>query len=266
MSTTKQVAKKEEGLPAYMTQDKGMGTEDISMDDIVIPRLKICQPLSEVKQANKAMKDGSFYDSVSADELGESVNVYILLKWNSVIWFDNQKLIATQYTDAETKKVETIGIPPDGVKGISCFNYMVVLSSDLQSAIKSGVAPKILIYSASSAAQKSARKLNGILQSNGNKGVSIFANRITIGSEVVKFDKGSAFMPVFSTKKYASKLEYVALKELHIACKKMQSHESAHAETEETTIAADTIVNNNGTVVGQTGKPNSEDPFATEEE
>ena len=54
MSENKNVpAAKQENLPDFLTQDKGLGTEDIGMGDVTVPRLKIVQALSEVKETTK---------------------------------------------------------------------------------------------------------------------------------------------------------------------------------------------------------------------
>jgi predicted nucleic-acid-binding Zn-ribbon protein len=51
----------DEHLPAFMHEDMGRGTEDMSQEDLEIPRLKLMQGVSKELQENDQLRAGYFY-------------------------------------------------------------------------------------------------------------------------------------------------------------------------------------------------------------
>jgi hypothetical protein len=227
-----------ENLPAYLTSDGALGIENITADDVVIPRLKIVQGQTTAKEANPDLKDGEFYHSVSNESLGKEIELFVLLMWNSRIWFsDGQKWLGAEFTDINTKERVRIGdidFTDKEVydKGIKCYNYMVVLNDQVQESLSQGVLPEILIFTCASAAQKPARNLNGRLQMNGRKKFPIFAQKVKVTTTLKKFSIGSAYMPSFSFPNLATENEAKVLKALFQQSSKLQSNKAAHEETE----------------------------------
>lgn len=246
----KQVTKRQtNNLPDYLVSEGALGTEDIGTEDIVIPRLKIAQGLSKVHDINEKIKNGHWYNSVTSEHYGLEVSFYILLKWNSVVWFDDGKFKATEFTEAGTGQVRRIaaeGFNLDDPKvyetGIRCFNYMIVLEKDLDEAFRTKVMPDILIYTAGSAAQKPARNLNGKLKANGKRQIPIFGQLITATTVKEKFKKGDAFMPNFSFGDYPPEDKFNALKVMFDECQKLQTKDSVHTKIDEEEEGEDEVL------------------------
>jgi len=239
MTTKNTPAKKPQAeVPAYLNQGPALGVDNIGMEDIVIPRLKIVQGQSRAKANNKKLIDGAWYHSVTENIIcppDEALTLYFLLKWGGrIIFDDNLKFVASEYTDYNSKETIAIGEPVDDKdpRWIDCINYFVVTQADLIDGIKSGVAPDPFIYSAMSASMTPAKKLNSHFKAAGKRNFSMFAHRIIATTQMQKFDKGNAFMPVFTPKGYASEKEFAGLKALYKICSKLASTEAAQKEDE----------------------------------
>jgi len=95
MTAKKEVAKKEDQLPAYM-RSEGKGQDGVSAEDLVIPRLEIIQAISPQVSKNKpefieGATPGIFYNTASNELYGEHVKfVPIYFKKEFIIWKDRK--------------------------------------------------------------------------------------------------------------------------------------------------------------------------------
>lgn len=235
MAEEKAVVTKGQDLPTYLqVKDDELGTDTIDPNDIVIPRLKIVQSTTQVKQVAN-LKDGEFYNSLTNEPYGAQVSIFVLLYWKSRVWFtDDFKMRGTIYMDAATKEQIKFGneiefCESNWDKGIDAFNYMVVTDKELNNALKKGELPFPSIYSCMSASMKYARQLNGKLKADSLKKLPIYSHLITIKTQLEKFTKGQAFMPHFEYGRVANESEFKFLKELHNKCKTLQRRADVHA-------------------------------------
>lgn len=86
----KAVAKLEETqaqLPAFMKEDAGRGTENISREDMEVPRLKLIQALSPELQEYNDLRAGQFFHTASEDILdGPVLIVPIFFDRRYILW------------------------------------------------------------------------------------------------------------------------------------------------------------------------------------
>lgn len=233
------VVKKTNDLPAYLQVKDDLGVENIESSDVVIPRIKICQSTStQIKEEVQGIKDGDIYNSLTKEVYGDTINLVILLYWKSTIWFtDDFKLIGTIYKDIATGEEIQLG---NDIKhclehkneGIDAFNYMVLTDKELGQAIKTKSIQFPSIFSCLSAAMGNARQLNGKLKTNSLDRIPIYAQVVTVKTQLKKFSKGQAFMPTFSYPRYVNEQEMVFLKEFHAKCKDLQKRADVHVEEE----------------------------------
>jgi hypothetical protein len=93
MATKKEVAVKSGGdvVPAYIRQGKGRGSENVSSQDIQIPRIDIIQDLSPQHKENKpeyipGAKVGMLFNTLTKDLYPNGVDVV-------PVWYDKQFLV-----------------------------------------------------------------------------------------------------------------------------------------------------------------------------
>lgn len=131
-------------MPAYLkTRQEDLGVDSIESSDIVIPRMKICQGQSEIKETIK-ITDGQFYNSVTNDVYGDKVEFFVLLHWKSQVWFsDDFKLRGIEFRDAVSgnliqfgQEVEDCIKNRDKDPGLNAHNYFIIGRRELADAIK----------------------------------------------------------------------------------------------------------------------------------
>ena len=233
-------------VPAYM-QGADLGLDVIENEDVITPRIKICQAMSTSKDSMDGIKDGQWYTS-AGKILGDSVDFFVLTKYNSRVWYgDGNKLIGYESTNPKTKEVTKFGEKIDEIMsnqalystGKDTYNYIVVLEKDLKDSIENGGSPVIYIYSAQSAARGAAKKLNSMLKMAGQRGIPIYANRVGAATEKKQFDNGAAYMPTFSDAGYAGKEEFEALKGGYELAVMTLGNSNLHKEDNETPFGDD---------------------------
>ena len=60
----------------YLAEVAGQGFENMSNDEVAVPRLLIAQALSDVVQ-NGSVKVGHFYNSITGKDYGEAVDLIV---------------------------------------------------------------------------------------------------------------------------------------------------------------------------------------------
>jgi len=237
--------------PTYLQVKEGeLGTENIDQTDIQVPRLKIVQATSTVKQINNNLADGDLYNSLTGESYGNTLNIYILFHWKSRIWFsDELKLIAAIYKDPNSGSEIAIGDTdyatnnPD--EGKDSHNYLVIPVKDIENAIRNKEIPFPMIFSCISAAIKYARQLNGKLKTNSFKRIPIYGQQVKVTTELVKFTKGQAYMPLFSFGEYAPQNHFALLTALYKNCKTLISKPIVVEDTDVDTVKSVSVDDDN---------------------
>lgn len=84
-------------VPDYIAQSESRGSENVEMQDMVIPRIELVQALSKCLEEGSAeyiegAKPGMFYNSVTRDLYGQSVVVCpVFFKKQHLAWRDRKK-------------------------------------------------------------------------------------------------------------------------------------------------------------------------------
>lgn len=84
-------------VPDYIRQSQGRGSENVEMQDLVIPRIELVQALSQCLEEGSAdyiesAKPGMFYNSVTRELYGSSVFVCpVFFKKQYLVWKDRKK-------------------------------------------------------------------------------------------------------------------------------------------------------------------------------
>ena len=226
-----------EKVPNYLVQeDNDLGVDSIGPEDIQIPRLKIVQGPSQIKQDfPKKFRDGDIYNSLTKMNLGDEVEFFVLNHWKSNVWFSEDfKMIGTTYFDKATKQEIFVGQDEEYCRShkdeaINSHNYMIVMADELE---EGKPVPFPIIFSCASAAVKSARQLNGRILENANKKLPIWSQLVSMTTILQKFTKGSAYLPDFSYPRYATKGEAAKLQQLFKASKSLLNKQEVHIDTE----------------------------------
>lgn len=205
-SITKEVALQVASeLPSFMKglSKADLGVDSIGQEDVVIPRLKICQALSKVK---KTVEPGHYYVNIDNADLGDKVRFVVCSHFKSKVWFDkkDRSFMGTELLD-ENGSPNVTGPQADLImrdqdvydQGQDCQNYMVVMEKDVKNAVKTGAPLAPVLFTCSSAALKSARQLNSRLFVEAKRGVPIYGHVIEATTNEQEFQAGSAFMPAF---------------------------------------------------------------------
>jgi hypothetical protein len=236
-------------VPAYMANSKNSQTTGtIGMTDVVVPRLKICQGLSEDKE-KLGMKDGDWYNSAAAEVYGKSLDFFILVRFSSRVWFEKgtKKMLALEtdelrVVDGRLERVGMVRIGKDADRiindhyeeGNDCDNYVVVTERAAAQSLLTKQLPEYAVYTAMKAARTYTKQLNLKLKNNGRKGVPIYGQ--LVHSENIKdsFPAGDAWMPDFTYPRFASQVEFGMLEEFFpLAVELTKKVSSASVETAE---------------------------------
>jgi len=210
--------------------------DNIESSDIVIPRLKICQAMSKIKN-DIEIKEGDLYNSMTQEVYGQKLSMFVLLYWKNIVWFSEDfKMLGALFTNRSGQEiwagsdVEHCKQAPED--GKDSFNYMVVTADELMDMLKTGSVSIPSIFSCMSAALSGARQLNGKIKVNSMKKIPMYAQLVNIETVKKSFPKGSAFVPQFSYGRYATEEEFALLARLRESAKAMQDAVSAQVETE----------------------------------
>lgn len=106
----------------YLSEVAGQGFENMSNDEVAVPRLLIAQALSDVVQ-NGTVKVGHFYNSITGKDYGESLDLIVChfqKVW--VVWKKNNGGYVGTY-------------PVDGLEGVTGDNYKGMEWTDAEGTV-----------------------------------------------------------------------------------------------------------------------------------
>lgn len=79
-------------VPDYIKQGGNRGSEEVTSNDMVLPRLEIVQAQSPIKEVDPDARDGFLFNSVTSEVIGDAayfVPVYYRMEY--LVWKDNDK-------------------------------------------------------------------------------------------------------------------------------------------------------------------------------
>jgi len=154
--------------PAYLDPESRRGSEDVTQDDITLPRIEVLQALSpQIKKSDpkyiEGAEQGVIFNTISGELYGgEIVFIPIVFRKEWIIWQSRKSgggFVGTYATEeeaeAERDKLES---PEDHEVNLHAVNFVYVVRDDgaLEEAVLSWSRSKL----------KVSRKLNALVQMN----------------------------------------------------------------------------------------------------
>lgn len=227
-------------VPEYLQRRDGappMGLENLSREDMTLPRLGVAQALSpQLSESDPkyidGLRPGNFFNTITKENYGKKVQLVPLLFYKTRILFgpiDDGGGLRCQSPD------NLIGIgEPGGTcikcafsqfgsarngegKGTACnqfFNYAALIVNDGE------VSPEgLLVFSLKSSALKVAKDWNALIRI---RNLDIFAGVYELTSVERKNDVGRWYEPVINPAGNVSKETYMAAREAYAAVSDLQ--------------------------------------------
>lgn len=233
--TSQQIVKRDGGVlaevPEYLRRADGappMGLENLSREDMTLPRLGLCQSLSPQRSKSDpkyiaGLDEGSFFNTITRENYGDTIQLVPLLFYKTRILFgpmDEGGGLRCQSPD------NLIGIgEPGGTcikcpfsqfgsarngegKGTACnqfFNYAALIVGEDGEVTPEG----LLVFSLKSSALKVAKDWNALIRI---RNLDIFAGVYEVKSVERKNDVGRWYEPVINPAGNVSKATFDAAK------------------------------------------------------
>lgn len=237
-------------IPKYLQDVDAamMGVDTIEAEDIQIPRLKILQGSSKIKTEKPELdlKDGTYYNSITGEDYGKRVEMYVLLTWKSMVLFtEDFKLKCISYKDIKTKETIIFGDCEgcDMSEANKTYNYQFIMKKELEDAVLNNRIPIPMMMHWSSAASTYAKQLNGKFKTNAQRGIPIYGQKIVMTTFLKPFKIAPAYMPQFSYGEFPTEDEFKLLKILFSYAVSLQSRQDVQVENveEEDAVVSDEI-------------------------
>lgn len=213
-----------EELLGAISSAAGEGLENISSNEIVLPRLAIIQPTSPMVTDGDA-RPGDIANLVTGEVFGQKALVYPLLFWSSRLKWSSTELNSRIECSAKDGRNGSQKGPEyghgvcsqcpfsqwNGDTGPLCTEFknilMLVLPEGADPAALLDTAP--CVYAAKRMAVKPTNQFlsaAAALRLRGNR-VPLFASSYYLTTERTQNDKGTFFLPVFSRIGYVNSVE-----------------------------------------------------------
>ncbi len=199
-------------VPAYLQKDKGAGMEKVTKEDLILPRLKLLQPLSpEVQEEDSEVKAGQMVNSIDS-----SLNYGTEVLITPVLFFKSRIRWTPRTEDA----------PPDAPKGMECTSIDSLTARDSKGLTKAGEPtadcakcvhqafsadgkpPRCSLYmnfaslidgqpvvvSMEKTKIPTAKKILTMASMLGGGGLAVFAGQYRLSTKKMKNDKGTFFV------------------------------------------------------------------------
>ena len=193
-------------LPKYLEEDGGAaGTEALTSDDVLIPRLKLVQGLSG-EHTQDGIKEGHFANSITKEDYGDELTFTPLIVVPGYLMFEGKgrdaKLIARKFTGDiipplneklltddvkawKTDKKTGEAIKPDAAK---CYVYIGFVNGE-----------DLVSWTLSNTAVKVAKQFNSMLK---RKSIPAFAYKIKVSSKMDSSESGDYYAPTVTLDGY----------------------------------------------------------------
>lgn len=186
---TKEVAKKEDKLPAYMNAGPARGQENVTVDDLSIPRLDVIQALSPQRKKSApeyidGAEEGMLFNSVTGQLYGESVTFvpsFFRKEW--LLWKDRDSGggFGGAYPTAAAAEAEVRERGADWEASETAQHFGLIVAD-------SGV--EEVVCSMSRSKLKASRQLNTLAKMAGG---DRFASAYTVSAVEVSGDRGDYY-------------------------------------------------------------------------
>jgi len=154
--------------PSYMNPENGRGSEDVTSDDITLPRVEVFQALSPQLKKNdpkfiEGAEQGIIFNTLSGELYGDTITfIPIVFRKEYIVWQTRAAgggFIGTFPTE-EAAEAERLALdsPDDHETNLHAVNFVYVVKpdGDLEEAVFSWSRSKL----------KVSRKLNALVQMN----------------------------------------------------------------------------------------------------
>ncbi len=223
-------------LPAVPTQAP-KGFDDFDMEDLIVPRIRLLQSLSDAVQKNQG-KIGEFQDSLSEETLGSSLEIVLLNFKNGAIYFKQGEGMKCKSNDGIFNmqgvkctscpygeyygKFHEDGTPP----GCSASKEFLVVRRE---SLKTQPYPMLLSFIKTSL--KMGKKLISMARLTGQ---DIFAHAYTVTSVADQRPKGKFANYEIRPAGKLTPEELAVASEYHniFAAKKIQAHDDLEFDTD----------------------------------
>lgn len=157
-------------LPDYLKSDQHRGSENVGVEDLVIPRLEIVQALSPCRKRSDAVyiegaTEGMLFNSLTRELYGESVIVIpVLFRKEYLLWRDREKgggfagAHPTQLAANERRQEQEV---PDDWEALETAQHFVLIVKDAAGTTEEAV------LSMARTKLKISRQLNSLVRLNG---------------------------------------------------------------------------------------------------
>lgn len=221
------VVKKENtavALPDYIENEQ-KGAESLGAKDVIIPRLKLVQGLSD-EHVDSGIAEGNFVNAITKENYGTKINMAVILATKGLIMFEkgkkgkDAKIISRSFAgnmipplkpelvlDPKNQQwTEEIIKDDDGVvtgkkpvppRAITVYQYIVLVNGR-----------DMLSFSLMKTGVKAAKQLNTLLKM---KNIPTYSQNFTVESVLTKSDAGPYYGVKIDPAGYVAKELYIAL-------------------------------------------------------
>lgn len=235
-------------VPDYLAQESGhAGGENIGKDDVVLPRLAVCQSTSPQRQKNKpvyieGLEEGQLFNTVTKEIYPETTSLIPLLYLKSRIYFkplkDGGGILCQSRNGIDGGKLspscascEHSQFHEDDKPDCDLFKNVVCLL--LPPAV---IAPQLVVFSFKSMALKVATNWITVMLSR-NK--PFYTQVYDVSTLSTSNSKGTFYVPTVNFKRWVSIEEMNAAKSEYLNLSSKQQHIVTDNEETETTAVRD---------------------------
>lgn len=214
-------------VPDFLKDHRGHeGGENVGQDDIVLPRLAICQSMSPQRVKGSAehiagLEEGDYFNTVTRERYAEGVTLIPLLYQRSRIYFRGLKegggILCQSRNGIDGGKLHPQGCSSCQHSAFTdegkphCDLFMNMVSLLMPPTVPSA---QLIVVSFKSAALKAAKQWVALLQA---RNFPYFAQVYSLKTISTKNNKGTFYIPKIDVKRYVSPEEFAYAKDQYEA-------------------------------------------------
>lgn len=214
MSTKKEVTKKEDQVPAYIKQGQNRGSENVTQDDLQLPRIDVLQALSPQVQKKKdeyipGAEVGMLFNTLTGELYKDGVHVTpVSFARRYLVWVDRKKdaeggLRGVFDTLEEAERFVDEQDDADKLEVVPTAEHLVLLDDGTE-----------VIISMAKSKMKVSRRFNSLVRLNGG---DRFSRRYLVTSVDDKSAQGEFQNLSFTNAGYPSEEVYLKAERLYEA-------------------------------------------------
>lgn len=223
--------------PDWLT-GAGRGSEEVGLNDLVLPRIELCQPLSPCKDKNDSafipgIEDGDLFNTVSRENYGGSVRFVPVYFRPQFLLFRLRKagggFRGAFGSLAEAESARAQQEDPSNYESVQCGEHIVLILTPN--------GPQQAILSMTKTKLKPSRQLNSLIRMRLPD--DSFATVFQLGSVQQKNDKGTFYNFTVKPLGYAPKEVFMEGERLHSLIRSGRGVKAAY-DDEDTIIDGET--------------------------